>query len=223
MDILGGLPHPGGEHCRCRIHCRGVPALIGVPELGIGIAVELGVDGQIGKTSVQIGQLHREFHPLPAARTGGDILIILFRSQDLPQNGAQLDLPENAPGLDIGEYLLEVTYTGCQGLHLAQAFIDLLQPLIHQPEGLGHALLQGALQLFVHYAPHLVQLFGVLPLHGQKPLFSGLAHLLQLLFVLHGKARKPPVQTAELFRCHFLHQPLVVGEHLGHPFGAAAH
>ena len=36
--------------------------------------------------------------------------------------------------LDVGEHLLEVAHARGKGLHLAEALIDLLEPLAHQLE-----------------------------------------------------------------------------------------
>ena len=68
-------------------------------------------------------------------------------------------------------------------LHLAQALIDLLQLLGHRLEGVRDLLLQGVLELLVHGAPDLIQLFGVLGLQGGHVFRKGLAQLFQLLGV----------------------------------------
>ena len=73
--------------------------------------------------------------------------------------------------------MLEVPHALGQGLHFAQAFVDLLQPLGHLLEALAQAGFEGALQLLVHRLAHLVEFGGVAGLQLGELLLHGAAHL----------------------------------------------
>ena len=148
--------------------------------MGIGVAGELGVDGQPDRAAVRAGHPDGVLHPLGAARNGGHVGVVLFRGQDFFQNGPQLDLAQDAAGLHAGKHLLQAAHIGGKILHLAQALVHLLQLVVDCLEALGHPLLQGVLQLFVHRMADLVQLLGVLGLQGSHALGKGAAHLFQL-------------------------------------------
>ena len=156
--------------------------------MGVGVAGELGVDGQPDVLAVGAGQLDRELHPLGGAGDGGHVGVVLLGGQNFLQDGPQLDLAQDAAGLDARQHLLQPAHVGRQRLHLAQALVDLFQLVADGLEALAHPLLQGVLELLVHRAADLVQLFGVLSPDGVHPLGQGAAHLLQPLGVgqLHG-------------------------------------
>ena len=87
--------------------------------------------------------------------------------------------------------MFEVAHALRQGLHLAQTFVHLLQPVGHLFEALAQTGLQGALQLFIHSSAHLIEFGCVADLQllqlgvqggadfGQAT-GVGLAHVLQL-------------------------------------------
>ena len=50
-----------------------------------------------------------------------------LRGQDLFQNGPQLDLTQNAAGLNAREHLLQPAHIGGKVLHLAQPLVHLFQ------------------------------------------------------------------------------------------------
>ena len=110
----------------------------------------------------------------------------MLRGEHLLQNGSQLDLPQNAPGLDVGQDLFQVPHPGGQVLHLPQALVDLLQPLGHQLEGVAELAVQGLLELFVHRLANGIQLLPVALAHAVEPLGESAAQLVQLLLGLHG-------------------------------------
>ena len=88
---------------------------------------------------------------------GDDVFLILLRGQDLGKDGPQLHLTQYAAALYVGEHLLKVSHPLGQGLHLAHGLVYLLQPLVDQGEGLGHALIQRLLELIVHHLAHFLQ------------------------------------------------------------------
>lgn len=116
-------------------------------------------------------------------RNGGHIGLVLLRGQDLFQNGPQLDLTQNAAGLNAREHLLQPAHIRGKVLHLAQPLVHLFQLVVHSLEALGHPLLQGILQLLIHGVADLIQLFGVLGLQGGHVFRKGPAQLFQLLGV----------------------------------------
>ena len=87
------------------------------------------------------GKVHHVF----TARLGGDLRTVLVDREDLLQQTGQLRLAKNTARFDIGEQMLEVTHALRQRLHLAQAFVDLLQPVGYLFEALTQARLQGGL------------------------------------------------------------------------------
>ena len=149
-------------------------------QVGIGIAGEFGVDGQPDAAAVHAGHTDGVLHPLGAAGDGGYVGVILFRRKDFFQNCTQLDLAQNAAGLDAGKHLLQPAHIGGKALHLTQAFVHLFQLVVDRLKAFSHPLLQRVLQLLIHGVADLVQLLGVLCLHGGKTVCQRFAHLFQL-------------------------------------------
>ena len=180
--------------------------------MGIGVAGELGIDGQPDGAAVHAGHLDGIFHPLGAARDGCHVGLVLLGSQNLFEDGPQLQLTEDAAGLDAREHLLQPAHIGGKGLHLAQALVHLLQLLVDGLEALRHPLLQRVLQLLVHRVPNFVQLAGVLSLQGGHALGKGPAQLFQLLGIGGFQTLEPLGQDVLLAalalcegRAHVLH------------------
>ena len=98
-----------------------------------------------------------------AAGDGRHIFPVLLRSENILQNGAELNLPQNTAGFHVAKHLFQVPDPLRQRLHFPKAAVNLFQPLIDQPEGLGHAVIQGLLQLFVDSLTHFVK-FGIIVL-----------------------------------------------------------
>ena len=165
------------------LHRLRIAGGLGILQVCVGIAGEFGVDGQPDRAAVRARHLDGVFYPLGAARNGGHIGLVLLRGQDLFQNGPQLDLSQNAAGLNAREHLLQPAHIGGKVLHLAQPLVHLFQLVVHSLEALGHPLLQGILQLLIHGVADLIQLFGVLGLQGGHVFRKGLAQLFQLLGV----------------------------------------
>ena len=161
-------------------HCLCIAGGLRILQVGIGIAGEFGVDGQPDTVAVHTGHTDGVLHPLGAAGDGGYVGVVLLRRKDLFQNRTQLDLAQNAAGLNAGEYLLQPAHIGGKALHLAQALVHLFQLVVDRLKAFGHPLLQRVLQLLVHGVANLVQLLGVLCLHGGKAVCQRFAHLLQL-------------------------------------------
>ena len=78
---------------------------------------------------------------------------------------------------------LQSAHISGKALHLAQALVHLLQLVVDRLKAFGHPLLQCVLQLLVHGVADLVQLLGVLCLHGGKTVCQCFAHFLQLACV----------------------------------------
>ena len=116
-----------------------------VLQVGIGVAGEFGVDGQPDAVAVHTGHTDGVLHPLGAAGDGGYVGVVLLRCKDLFQNRAQLDLAQNAAGLDAGKYLLQSAHIRGKALHLAQALIHLLQLVVDRLKAFSHPLLQRVL------------------------------------------------------------------------------
>ena len=93
--------------------------------MGVGIAGELGVNGQPDRTALP-RQLDRKFHAVGAAGHRSHIFLILAGGQDLLKDRAKLYLAQYAAGLYPGKHLLEAADIGGEVLHLAQTLIDLL-------------------------------------------------------------------------------------------------
>ena len=180
VNVLGKGKDTAAEHLGGLLHLGFVPGVIGLHQGFIGVPGEFGVNGQVYPGAVLGGELHRVFHRVLAALFGDHVGLVLLRGQDFLQNGSQLDFSQNAPGLYVGQNLFQVSHPGGQVLHFAQALVYLFQPLAHQLEGLAHPLVQGFLELFVHQAPHVVQLLVVVLLQAFQPGFHGLAHGVQL-------------------------------------------
>ena len=190
-DILGKQQNPRTENFRGLVHPGLFSGIIGVQQLLIGVAGELGVDGQIDAAPILGGELDGVFHRVAAALFGDHIGFVLLRREDFLQNGAKLDFAQNTARLDVGEDFFQVAHAGSQRLHFTQPFINGFQPFAHQLEGLGHAVFQCFLQLFVHHLPHFVQLFGVLGLEVRELLLHRLPDGFQLLAAFFGKALHP--------------------------------
>ena len=152
-------------------------------QVGVGIAGELGIDGQPDAVAVHTGHTDGVLHPLGAAGDGGYVGVVLFRCKDLFQNRTQLDLAQNAAGLDAGKHLLQPAHIRSKALHLAQALVHLFQLVVDRLKAFSHPLLQCILQLLIHGVADLVQLLGVLRLHGGKAVCQRFAHLFQLACV----------------------------------------
>ena len=75
--------------------------------------------------------------------------------------------------------MLQVTHTLRQGLHFAQSFVDLLQPVSYLFETLPQARLQGGLQLLIHGDAHFFELGGVAALQLGQLRLQRAAHLAQ--------------------------------------------
>jgi hypothetical protein len=75
--------------------------------------------------------------------------------------------------------VLEVAHALRQGVHFAQAFVHLLQPVGHLFEALAQAGLQCGLEFFVHRLAHFIELGGVALLQLGQLGFHGAAHLRQ--------------------------------------------
>ena len=139
-------------------HSRRIAKLIGIHQLGVGIAREFGVDWQPDRSLVIARQLDREFHTFVSGRFGSDVFLVLLRCQNLFEDRAKLYFTENTTRFDVGEDLLEITHPGCQILHLAETLVDLFEPLADQLEGLTDAFLQRLLEFFIDGLPHLFEL-----------------------------------------------------------------
>ena len=151
-----------------------------VLQVGVGIAGEFGIDRQPDAVAVHTGHTDGVLNPLGAAGDGSYVGVVLLRCKDLFQNRAKLDLTQNAACLDAGEHLLQPAHIGSKALHLAQALVHLLQLVVDRLKAFGHPLLQCVLQLLIHRVADLVQLLGVLRLHGGKAVCQCFAHFLQL-------------------------------------------
>ena len=114
-------------------------------QVSVGIAGEFGVDGQPDAVAVHAGHTDGVLHPLGAAGDGGHVGVVLLRCKDLFQNRAQLDLAQNAAGLNAGKHLLQPAHIGGKALHLAQALVHLLQLVVDRLKAFGHPLLQRVL------------------------------------------------------------------------------
>ena len=71
----------------------------------VGIAREFRVDGQPDR-AVLPRHLDGVLHAVRAAGHGGDVAGVLAGGQNFFEDGPQLDLAEDAAGLDAGQHLL---------------------------------------------------------------------------------------------------------------------
>ena len=156
----------------------GIALLLGILEPLVILDGELGVDGQPYDLVLVIAtprQLDGEFDPFPAV-LGGHVLVVLVGVENLLQHPFQLDFAPGAPGLDVGQHPFQIAHAHGQGLHFAQALVDLFQPLADQLEGLAQPFFQGALEFFIHGLPHFFQLLGVVLLNLAQAGFDGFPH-----------------------------------------------
>ncbi len=100
--------------------------------------------------------------PLTAARTHGDVALVLLRREHLAQQRTELHLAPAAACLDVLQHALQVAHADGEVLHLTQATVHLLEALRHLLEGGTQALFQRRLELLVHRGAHFVELGGVL-------------------------------------------------------------
>ena len=161
-------------------HSLRIAGCLRILQVGVGITGELGVDRQPDTAAVGTRHFDSVLHPLGAAGDGGHIGVVLLWGQNFFQNGSQLDLAQDAAGLDARQHLFQAAHIGGKALHLTQALVHLFQLGVDRLEALGHPLLQGILQLFVHRAADLVQLLGILCLQGGHAFGQRFAHFFQL-------------------------------------------
>jgi len=98
-----------------------------------------------------------------------------------------LHLSPSAARLDIGEHLFQITHSGGQGLHLAQALMYQFQTFADLFERLTQTFFQGALKLFIYRLPHLFQLPGTISLHALQLSFHCAPEGLQFFLIGLGK------------------------------------
>ena len=139
------------------------------------------VDGQPARLASvpAAGQANREFDALAASRSCRHILFVLAGRQHLLEEVLELHFAPRAARLDIGQHALQVTDADCQRLHLAQPFVDLLQPVGHLLERRTQALIERGLQFFVDRRAHLLELLCILAAQDIEPLLDGLADRFQ--------------------------------------------
>ena len=114
----------------------------------------------------------------------------MLGSQNLIEQGFQLNLAPGPARLDVGQHLLQVADTGGQRLHLAESLVHQFQPLADQLERIAEALLQRRVQLLVDRLAHLFQLAGVIGLDCAEARLDRYAQLLEALFVALRQARQ---------------------------------
>ncbi len=104
----------------------------------------------------------------------------MLRREDLGEKIFQLHFAPCAARSDIAEHALEIAHAGREILHFAEAFVNLLQPLTHQTEGLAKARFERGLQFFVNRLAHLFELRRVIGLHGEQALIDHSANGFEL-------------------------------------------
>ena len=167
QDIIQRLAH--------RVDSGSIAALLRCLQVGVGIAGELGVNGQPDRAALP-RQLDRKFHAVGAAGHRSHIFLILAGGQNLLKDRAKLYLTQYAAGLDPGKHLLEAADIGGEVLHLAQTLIDLLQLGADRLKGVIDPLLQRVLQLFFDRTAYLIQLFVVVGADRVQTLHQRAAH-----------------------------------------------
>ena len=170
-DGLGFQPQPRLDRPAGQFRRRRVGALLRLQQALVVLARELGVDRQPDRLAVVAlpGELQREFDAPAAARHRLDVGRVLLRREHLFQQRRQLHLAEDPARLDVGQHPVQRTHIARQRLHLAQAPVDLLQPLGDLLEALAQPLLQRRVQLLVHGRPHLLELLLVVLLDRLQP------------------------------------------------------
>ena len=128
----------------------------------VGIAGELDIDGKPDRLAIFPRNAHRILHALRAPRHRGHVLGKLHRCEDLAQDGTQLYLAHDTPGLHVGEHALEVAHAGGQPLHRAQAAVHLLEPGVDAGERLREPLVERALERLVNRGAHGLERLGIL-------------------------------------------------------------
>lgn len=89
--------------------------------------------------------------------------------------------------LTFGKHLLDIADPRSEGLHFAEALVDLLQPLGNLGKGLLQPRVEGFLELFIHSAAHFLKPAGII-----------LPHPLKLLGGLSGEQLKPALHPGKL-------------------------
>ena len=175
MDILCLSAQHIVQRLAHRVDSGCIAALLRCLQVGVGIAGELGVNGQPDRAALP-RQLDRKFHAVGAAGHRSHIFLILAGGQDLLKDRAKLHLAQYAAGLYPGKHLLEAADIGGEILHLSQTLIDLLQLGADCLKGVVNPLLQCVLQLFLDRAAYLIQLFVVVGTDRVQPLHQRAAH-----------------------------------------------
>ena len=194
-NLLGLVAQTHFERLGCGFNGHRIGAILRLDKPLIVFDRELGVDRQPDRAAIRSAvalprQTNGELDPLVAARTRGNVLFILLGSQNLIEQGFQLNLAPGPARLDVGQHLLQVADTGGQRLHLAESLVHQFQPLADQLERIAEALLQRRVQLLVHRLAHLFQLAGVVGLYRAEARFDRYAQLLEALFVALRQARQ---------------------------------
>ena len=145
----------------------------------IGIARELGVNGQKHRRALFHGKLDGKLHALGRARLGGDVLLVLARRQNLGQDGLELDLAQDTARLDVAQHALEVAHARGDALHVAQPAIYGLELLAHLLKRGRKPVVQRARELLVHRRAHLLQLHRVVATDARQLRLHRLTYRLQ--------------------------------------------
>ena len=203
MNILGKGTDSLRQHVDSLRHGFLTAGIVGILQVGIGVGREFGVDRQPYRLIVLPRQLDRKLDDVLASRHCRDVGCVLFRGQNFFQDRAQLDFPDDAAGLDVGQHFFQIADADGQRLHFAQSLIDLFQTIVNELERLRHLVLQRLLQLFIDSLPHFIQFPVIVLLDRGQLFFNRLTHVFQFLLVPGFKGFQAVFQHAELIghRC----------------------
>ena len=191
VNVLGFIADSAEQSLLADLDLRLVAAFNGIAESKVCVARELRVDRQVDESALVRRQLDSEFNAVARALLCRGILLVLGGREDFRENASELDFAENTPRFDVREYLFEVADAHREVLHLAQALVNLLEPLTDERKAVAELLVEALVELFVDRAAHFVELTGVVSLNIVEPLFHGIADRVKAAAVLSRKALKP--------------------------------
>jgi len=184
-DIPGTAFHAGFELLAGGFHPLDISLLLRVEQALVVLDGELGIDRQpddfvfVGALAGELDGKLDALAPVLRGHVGCELVGI----EDLLEHGPELHFAPGASCLHVREDFLEVADTCGKGLHFAQTLVHLLKALAHLPEGIAQALIQCALELFVHGLAHLLELFGIVCLDSLELVLYRNSDRLQFLFI----------------------------------------
>jgi hypothetical protein len=147
---------------------------------------ELGIDWKphdLVSVVGSAGKVDAEFHAVGTAGFRCDVFGELRRTENLFEQGLQLNLTPRAADLHVGQHTLEIAHSAGQRLHLAEPLVDLLEPVAHLFKGFSKPAFKRSLKFLVDGFAHLVEALRVVLLKLTELILDRFSELVEPLLV----------------------------------------